>query len=105
VDQRFFLKKFMVKDFKNIEQQIDILKKRGLIFDDEEFAKDKLLETNYYNTVNGYKRLFVTVDSSGKEIFKKDSRYEELYYLSEFDRSMRSVYLENILKIENKLKS
>ena len=39
------------------------------------------------------------------KIFKKDSRYEELYYLSEFDRSMRSVYLENILKIENKLKT
>lgn len=105
VDQRFFFKKFMVKAFKNIEQQIDILKKRGLIFDDEEFAKDKLLETNYYNTINGYKRLFVTVDSSGNEIFKRDSRYEELYYLSEFDRSMRSVYLENILKIENKLKT
>lgn len=95
----------MVKEFKTIDDQIEILKARGLMFDDEEFAKEKLLETNYYNTINGYKKLFVTIDINGNEIFKSNVKYEELFYLSEFDRSMRTVYLENILKIENRLKT
>ena len=82
----------MLKDFKNIDEQIEILKNRGLNFDDIDFAKEKLLETNYYNTINGYKRLFVTNDDNGNEIFKPLAKYEEIYYLSEFDRSMRAVY-------------
>ena len=54
VDQRFFLEMIsMIKEFKTIDEQIEILKSRGLVFDDEEFAKEKLLETNYYNTING----------------------------------------------------
>ena len=95
----------MVKEFKTIKEQIEILKDRGLVFENEEFASEKLLETNYYNTINGYKRLFVEQDDNGNERFKENSRYEELYYLSEFDRSIRIVYLEIILKIENKLKT
>lgn len=95
----------MIKEFKTIDEQIKILDNRGLSFDDIEFAKSKLLETNYYNTINGYKRLFVKIDENGNEKFIPNAKYEELYYLSEFDRSMRSVYLENILKIENRLKT
>ena len=94
----------MIKEFKTVDEQIEILKSRGLTFDNEDFAKEKLLETNYYNTINGYKRLFV-IDIDGNEVFRPMARYEELYYLSEFDRSIRSVYLENILKIENRLKT
>ncbi len=95
----------MAKEFKNVDEQIEILKKRGLTFVNEEFAKEKLLETNYYNTINGYKRLFIDIDDEGKETFIFNAKYEEMYYLSEFDRSLRSVYLENILKIENQLKT
>ncbi len=93
-----------MKEFKNIEEQILILKERGLVFPDEEFAKEKLLETNYYNTINGYKKLFI-VNDNDSEIFKQGTSYEELYYLSEFDRSMRTVFLDNILKLENKIKT
>lgn len=95
----------MIKEFKNIDEQIEILKNRGLIFENVEFAKEKLLETNYYNTINGYKKLFVTSDIDNNEIFISGAKYEELYYLSEFDRSIRTVYFENILKIENRLKT
>ncbi len=94
-----------MKEFKTIDEQINILHSRGLVFDNIDFAREKLLETNYYNTINGYKRLFVTVNSDGSESFIPNARYEELYYLSEFDRSIRSVYLENILKIENRLRT
>lgn len=95
----------MIKDFKTIDEQINILKNRGMIFENDEFAKEKLLESNYYNIINGYKKLFVHIDEEGIEKFKENAKFEELYYLFEFDRSIRNVYLENILKIENKLKT
>jgi abortive infection bacteriophage resistance protein len=95
----------MAKDFKTIDEQIEILKKRGLIINDIDFAKEKLLENNYYNVINGYKKIFIKTDSNGNETFINLAKFEELYYLSEFDRSIRIVYLDNILKIENKIKS
>mgnify|MGYP003468992462 CR=1 FL=1 len=37
-----------VKSFKTIEEQIDILKDRGVIIEDEEVAKKSLANLNYY---------------------------------------------------------
>ena len=37
-----------VKPFKTIEEQINILEDRGLIIEDEEFAKKSLSNLNYY---------------------------------------------------------
>lgn len=55
----------LVKKIKTIKEQIEILKDRGLVFENEEFASGKLLETNYYNTINRYKRLFVELYELG----------------------------------------
>ena len=48
----------MEKDFKTIEEQIEILKARGIIINDER-AKQILTENNYYYLINGYKDFFV----------------------------------------------
>lgn len=55
----------LVKEFKTIKEQIEILKDRGLVVENEEFASGKLLEKNYYNTINRYKRLFVELYELG----------------------------------------
>ena len=41
------------KDFKTIDEQIEILRSRGLTIEDEAEAKDFLLRNNYYR-VSGY---------------------------------------------------
>ena len=41
------------KDFKTIDEQLEILRSRGLIIDDENIAKDFLLYNNYYR-ISGY---------------------------------------------------
>ena len=38
----------VVKEFKTIDQQIDILRKKGLIIDDETKTYDILLKENYF---------------------------------------------------------
>lgn len=41
----------MSKPFKTLDEQISILKSRGLIIPDEEAAKLSLLCNNYYNVI------------------------------------------------------
>ena len=47
-----------MRPFKNLEQQIQILRERGLAFDNEEEAKLYLLDNNYYNIINMYSKVF-----------------------------------------------
>ena len=49
-----------MKEFKTTEEQIELLKNRGLTFENEGNAKEILLNNTYYNIINGYKELFIT---------------------------------------------
>ena len=48
----------MEKKFKTIEEQIQILKDKGLIIEDEYETKEVLLRENYF-FLNGYRHLFM----------------------------------------------
>lgn len=92
-----------MKEFKSIDKQIDLLKNRGLKFKDEKFARNMLLQNNYYNIINGYKDLFIKPHT--KDIFLDGTSFEEIFALYNFDKSLKEIYLEYILKIENNIKS
>ena len=93
----------IMKEFKTVKEQIDLLKSRNILFNDETKAEKILLNNNYYNIINGYKDLFL--DSSNKDNYKLGTNFEEIYALYEFDRQLRNIFLEYILKIENSLRS
>ena len=71
-------------------------------FENEEYAKKVLLHNNYYNIINGYKDLFLNNNSPN---YKNGTKFEEIYALYEFDRQIRNIFLEYILKIENSLRA
>ncbi len=89
------------KIFKNLDEQIDILKSRGLIINDEETAKQILFRENYF-FINGYRHMFTTVD---KDKFISGTTFEELYATFVFDRRIRNTIFKYILIIENNIKS
>ncbi|MGL4655706.1 MAG: Abi family protein, partial [Sarcina sp.] len=68
----------MQKEFKSYQEQIEILKSRGLNIKDEITAKEYLKRENYYNIINGYKDLFIKPEIS-PEIFKENVYFEEIY--------------------------
>ena len=47
-----------VKQFKTIDEQIEILKDKGLIINDIERTKRRLLRENYF-FINGYRHVFM----------------------------------------------
>ena len=90
------------KQFKNLDEQVEILRNKGLIITDEKYTKKVLLRENYF-FLNGYRHLFIK--SEADKVFKEGTTFEEVYSLFLFDRSIRNVLFKYLLVIENNLKS
>lgn len=89
------------KIFKNLDEQIDIMRSRGLIINNEEETKKILFRENYF-FINGYRHMFTTTD---KDKFIPGTTFEELYATFLFDRRIRNIIFKYILIIENNIKS
>lgn len=92
----------MEKTFKSLEEQIEIMKNKGLVINDESFCKEVLLRENYF-FLNGYRRAFMK--NRDKSRFINGTTFEELYSLFLFDRKIRNILFKNILIVENNIKS
>ena len=90
------------KHFVNLNEQIEILKYKGLTFNDEEYAKNVLLRENYF-FLNGYRHLFLK--NKNEKAFVNGTSFEEVYSLFLFDRQFRNIIFKNLLIIENNVKS
>jgi len=61
---------------------------------------------NYYNVINGYKKLFIDETYIGAdEKYKEGTDFYELYNLYLFDRELKNIFIKYILEIENNIKA
>ena len=90
------------KIFKNLDEQIDILKSKGLVIDNIDKAKEILFRENYF-FISGYRHLFMV--SKKDNHFISGTTFEELYSMFSFDRKIRNIFFSFILIIENNMKS
>jgi len=89
------------KVFRTIDEQINILKSKGLIINDYDKTSEILLRENYF-FLNGYRSPFLI---SGSKRFVDGCTFEELYALFTFDRYFRNIIFKNVLIVENNYKS
>lgn len=90
------------KVFKNLDEQIEILKEKGLIINDLDKTKNILFKENYF-FINGYRHLFLKNNNS--RTFIDGTTFEEIYSLFSFDRQFRNIIFKNLLIVENNYKS
>ena len=90
------------KNFKNLNEQIEIFRQKGMTINDENYVKEVLLRENYF-FLNGYRHLFMKSTEDKK--FLEGTTFEEMYSLFLFDRSFRNILFKYLLVIENNLKS
>ncbi len=90
------------KIFKTLDEQIEILKSKGLVINDVEKAKEILFRENYF-FLSGYRHLFMR--SIKENRFISGTTFEELYAMFLFDRKIRNVMFKHLLIIENNIKS
>lgn len=90
------------KTFKTLDEQIAILRSKGLKINNEDYAKSILLRENYF-FLTGYRFLFMR--STEDRRFIEGATFEELYAMFNFDRQIRNILFKNILIFENNMKS
>ena len=89
------------KVFRTIDEQLDILKSKGLTIEDYDKASEIVLRENYF-FLNGYRGPFLNV---GSKRFIEGATFEEMYALFTFDRYFRNIIFKNVLIVENNYKS
>ena len=80
------------KDFKTIDEQLEILRSRGLIIDDENIAKDFLLYNNYYR-ISGY-----SLTLRKNNIFSKSASFQNIIDIYNFDHEAYLKHFVNDLQ-------
>lgn len=87
-----------MKPFKLISEQIDLMKQRGIIFNDEAKASNFLLRKNYYNTVNVYGKYFL--EGNGQDIYKQDTNFDDICAMYDFEKRLRDHMFNMSMTVE-----
>ena len=86
----------MGKPFKNIEEQIEILKERGMVIKDSDYASRVLSHVNYYR-LSGY-----TLTLRRDNVFYNNVKLEQVMEIYNFDAELRValLYLLEYIEVE-----
>ena len=82
------------KPFLTIEEQLSLLKSRGLLIEDENNAATILRRTNYYR-LSGY-----SLSMRKEDVFNSDASFNKLYEIYRFDDAFRKIILSYVSPIE-----
>lgn len=91
----------MVRLFKNVHEQLNILHNRGLKLTDYQNNKLYLMTNNYYSIINGYSRYFWQTTNK----YYPGTTFDDISMLYFLDRELKFIFLKAILEAEKHLKS
>jgi abortive infection bacteriophage resistance protein len=92
----------MSKPAKTYQEQLDLLKSRGLTVRDEAFARHCLEHHNYYR-LSPYR--FPFTHSGNRDLFLPGTTFEQLWALYVFDRKLRQLVIEACKSVEVSLRA
>ena len=90
-----------MKIFKTVDEQVQLLRARGLVIDDEEKTRLYLLTNNYYNIVNGYGKFFPRCGDN----YIGGTTFDEISRLYLLDKNMKQSMFQAILAAESHMKA
>ena len=84
------------KPHKTLEQQVALLKQRGMSFEDEARARATLRRVSYYR-LSAYWYIFrQNADVDAPERFREGTSFDEAVWLYDFDRKLRVIMMEGM---------
>lgn len=90
----------MVKEFKETNELIQILKQKNVSIKDEEQTKYLIDKYSYYSIINSYKWIFKLGDN-----YKENASFDEIFAMYKFDKNLKIIMLKYILEIEAVIKT
>jgi abortive infection bacteriophage resistance protein len=85
------------KEPTSIKEQIQLLKSRGLIFNDEKFAEETLKNIGYYRLA-GY--WWPLQSDKVNHVFKSNAKFQTAVQIYKFDSELRTLLFDGIESIE-----
>lgn len=82
----------MAKEFKTIDQLVELMESRGIVTDDSTAAT--IRRESYYAIINGYKAPFLdrgAMKSSADDVYLRGTTFQQIYNLFMFDRHLREL--------------
>lgn len=94
------------KEFRNVYDQLRLLKSRGLLVTSFKDAKFQLMSKGYFDLINGFETLLLDKDNLKKPIKKyTDKHFNDFIDLYNFDSQLSSMIFSKISEFETKLKT
>ena len=86
------------------EEQIEKLKRQGLIIDDPAFAKAELELYGYSNLIKSYRAPYTIVSDEGKKTYRSGITFEQVLSLYILDKNLRNAVMASMLDLEEHVK-
>lgn len=83
-----------------IDEQIDKLKSRGCVFEDEDYARRTLQHINYFRILNYFEPF-----RADKHTYLPGTSFEKIMRVYEFDRKLRSIIISALEETEISLRA
>ena len=96
----------MAKEFKTIDQLVELMESRGIVTDDKTATAIK--RESYYAIINGYKAPFLdreAMKSSAEDVYLEGTTFQQIYDLFMFDRRLRESTFPYLTAAESALKN
>lgn len=94
------------KPFLTIDEQVTLLERRGLSFEDDD--RITLMREGYYSLVNGYKDAFIDRQASseaGEDRYREGISFKHLDLLFDIDRALREETFPLLVRAETTLRT
>ena len=96
----------MAKEFKTLDELIELMQSRGMITDEN--TKGQLSRESYYAVVNGYKLPFLdrkAMKASSDDVYLEGTRFQWIFTLFSFDRDLRAITFKYLAQAEAIMKN
>ncbi|HEC2171669.1 TPA: Abi family protein [Staphylococcus delphini] len=80
------------KPYLSCEEQLTLLKSRGIFIEDEELALEQLQTISYYSLINAYSALFVTVNGN----YENAVNFNDFYLCYKYDTRLKNILFKYI---------
>ncbi|MGW7931842.1 Abi family protein [Staphylococcus xylosus] len=90
------------KPYLSCNEQIILLKDRGLIIEDDEFALMQLETISYYSLINAYSHFFKKDNSDN---YIENTNFRDLFHCYQNDMRLKNLYFKYLILIEQSLKN
>lgn len=91
-----------MKPFRTLDEQVSLLKQRGMNIPRKQDGVRILSKDNYYRLINGYKDLLLDQETPADQYTNRSLK--DFCALSDFDKTLKMSYLSRLVQIETQLK-